>query len=189
MPTNRLTISLDEEAEAALDDLVGRTDTSRSEVVRRALTFYAANFEAATADAGPNLEAYHQLLSSGEHVLLDVDFLHCFLDYVEAEDGTPDPDFLAAANRVADYHAHEYERRFVSLGELLDWLSFCGFLTVRRTEGSVDGRTYHVVFPSESVKWFMLGFIDRSTTDLSFDLAINEGVSKVLLTETRKSRT
>ncbi|MFC4358903.1 ribbon-helix-helix protein, CopG family [Halobium salinum] len=179
MPTNRLTISLDDEAEAALDDLVARTDESRSEVVRRALTFYAANFEAASADAGPNLEAYHQMLSSGEHVLLDVDFLHCFLDYVEDGSGEPNSAFLAEADRVSDYHAHEYEQRFGSLGELLDWLSFCGFLTVRRTEGS----TYHVVFPSESVKWFMLRFVERSSANLPFELTIEEGVSKVLLTE------
>ncbi|MFC6724112.1 ribbon-helix-helix protein, CopG family [Halobium palmae] len=183
MPTNRLTISLDDDADAALEDLVARTDESRSEVVRRALAFYAANFEAATADAERNLEAYHQMLSSGEHVLLDVDFLHCFLDYVEGTDGDPDPEFLAEADRVADYHAHEYEQRFASLGELLDWLAFCGFLTVRHSEGD----TYHIVFPSESIKWFMLRFIDRSSANLPFDLTVEEGVSKVLLTESASS--
>lgn len=56
---------------------------------------------------------------------------------------------------------------------------FCGFLTVWET----NKNAYHVVFPSESVKWFMLRFIERSATDLPFDLDIDEGVSKVLLAE------
>lgn len=177
--TDRVTVSLDEDARAALDSLVRETGKGQSEVVRRALAFYAANFEAATADASANLEEYHQMLSSGEHVLLDVDFLHCFLEYVTDAEGDPDPAFLEEADRVSDYHAREYESRFSDLGELLDWLSFCGFLAVRRT----DGGTYHVVFPSEPMKWFMTRFIERSTVSLPFDLRIESGVSKVLLTE------
>ncbi|CQR52778.1 MULTISPECIES: ribbon-helix-helix protein, CopG family [Haloferax] len=181
MVTNRITVSLDEDAQSALDGLAGRTDKAQSELVREALVFYAANFEAATTDAGPNLEAYHQMLSSGEHVLLDVDFLHTFLDYVEDADGDPDPEFLDAVDRVAAFHAHEYRDRFESLGELLDWLSFCGFLTVRASEGD----TFHVVFPTESVKWFMSRFIALSTEQSPFDIEVEAGVSKVLLTEVR----
>lgn len=177
--TDRVTASLDEDARAALDALVRDTGEGQSEVVRRALTFYAANFEAATADAGANLEEYHQMLSNGEHVLLDIDFLHCFLEHVTDAEGEPDPAFLEEADRVSDYHAREYASRFSDLGELLDWLSFCGFLTVRRADDDI----YHVVFPSEPMKWFMTRFIERSTASLPFDLRIEPGVSKVLMTE------
>lgn len=177
--TQRVTVSLDDDTAAALADLTERTGAGRSEVVRRALTFYAANFEAATTDASANLEEYHRMLDSGEHVLLDVDFLHCFLDYVEGEDGEPDPAFVEAADQVADFHACEYAERFADVGELLDWLSFCGFLTVRRAETD----TYHVVFPSRSLRWFMMRFIERSTRDLPFELSVEESVSKVIVTE------
>lgn len=140
MAPDRVTVSLDDDASAALKTLDDRTDDGRSELVRRALTFYAANFEAATADASANVAEYHRMLAGGEHVLLDVDFLHCFLEHVETEPGIPDPDFLDCTDRVSAYHASEYEQRFSTLGELLDWLSFCGFLTVRETEAD----TYHV---------------------------------------------
>jgi predicted transcriptional regulator len=182
MTGDRVTVSLDEDASAALETLTDRTESGQSELVRRALTFYAANFEAATADAGANLDAYHRMLAGGEHILLDVDFLHCFLDHVENDGGDPDSDFLACIDRVAAYHASEYDKRFSNLGELLDWLSFCGFLTVRETTED----TYHVVFPSESMKWFMLRFIDGSTTTVGFDIDIDEGVAKVLFTERRE---
>lgn len=178
MPPNRLTVSLDEESADALEDLTDRADASRSEVVRRALTFYAANFDAVDGAADARLDAYHRMLSTGEHVLLDVDFLHCFLDYVEGESGDPDPAFLDAIDRVAAYHAREYGERFATLADLLHWLDFCGFLTVRDS----DGPTYHVVFPTASIKWFMLRFLTHSVRDLPFDIDVEEGVSKAIIT-------
>lgn len=176
--TDRVTVSLDDDARTALDTLMSETGQGQSAVTRRALSFYAANFEAATGDPSENLEQYYQMLSTGEHVLLDVDFMHCFLDYVY-QNGEPDPAFVEAADRVSDYHAREYATRFESVGELLEWLAFCGFLTVRNEEENV----YHVVFPSEAIRWFMTRFIERSTTRLPVDIDIDEGVSKVIITE------
>lgn len=176
--TDRVTVSLDEDARTALDTLIGETGQGQSEVVRRALSFYAANFEAADGDPSGNLEQYYQMLSSGEHILLDVDFMHCFLDQLYRDDD-PDPSFVEAADRVSDYHAREYAERFESVGELLEWLSFCGFLAVRREDDCV----YHVVFPSEAIRWFMIRFVERSTTDLPFGLEIEEGLSKAIVTE------
>ncbi|WP_241989518.1 ribbon-helix-helix protein, CopG family, partial [Halorubrum sp. SP9] len=141
MAIDRVTVSLDEDAKEALDDLTERTGHGQSELLRRALTFYAANYQAATTDAGTKLGDYHKMLSGGEHVLLDVDFLHCFLDYVSDADGEPDPDFLTKADQVSEYHAHEYDGEFETLDELLEWLSLCGFLSVRRS----DDNRYHVV--------------------------------------------
>jgi hypothetical protein len=179
MSHDRVTVSLDTDARAALEDLTGRTGVGQSEVVRRALTFYAANFQAATTDTSVNLQDYHEMISGGEHALLDIDFLHCFLDYVEGDDGTPDPEFLADADRVSDYHAHEFAGEFETLGELLEWLSLCGFLTVRRSEEN----TYHVVYPSEQLRWFMTRFIERSVVQLPFTIEMEEGLTKVLMTE------
>lgn len=179
MTGDRVTVSLDDDTSTALETLTERTGDGQSELVRQALTFYAANFEAATTNSGVDLEIYYRLLAGGEHVLLDIDFLHCFLEHIEAETGEPPADFLDCADRVAEYHVSEYDRRFSNLGELLDWLSFCGFLTVRMT----DKNTYHVVFPTESMKWFMLRFIERTSKALDSEIEINEGVSKVLFTE------
>ncbi|WP_049922074.1 ribbon-helix-helix protein, CopG family [Halopiger djelfimassiliensis] len=176
--TRRVTVSLDDDANAALETLVAETGNGQSEVVRRALAFYAANFEAARGQPSDNLEQYYRMLTSGEHVLLDVDFLHAFLEYCY-DGGDPDPAFVEAADRVSDYHAREYAERFDEVGELLEWLSFCGFLEVRREENGV----YHIVFPSEPIQWFMTRFIERSTVDMPTTLEIEQGVSKVIITE------
>lgn len=179
MSNTRVTVSLDEDAQEALEDLTSRTGQGQSELVRRALTFYAANFQAATTEASEKLENYHKMLTGGEHVLLDVDFLHCFLDYVSDEEGKPDPQFLERADEVSDYHAREYDGEFESLEEVLEWLSLCGFLSVRRS----DENRYHVVFPSEEIRWFMTRFIERSVVNLPFDIELEEGYTKVMITE------
>ena len=176
--TRRVTVSLDDDSTTALETLSAETGKGQSEVIRRALAFYAANFEAATGRPSDNLEQYYQMLSSGEHVLLDVDFLHAFLEHVYERDG-PDPAFVEAADRVSDYHAREYAERFDEIGDVLEWLSFCGFLAVRHEDSGV----YHVVFPSEPVRWFMSRFIERSTAGLPVDVEIESGVSKAIITE------
>lgn len=179
MVSDRVTVSLDDNARSALENLVTRTGQSQSEIVREALTFYAANFQATNSNTDIDLGEYHKMLSSGEHVLLDIDFLHCLLDNVKNENDEPDPEFLKAIDQVSEYHAREFEQRFSRLEELLDWLSVCGFLTVRQSSEN----TYHVVFPTEETKWFMTRFIRKSTKNLPFDLEIENAVSKVLITE------
>ncbi|WP_138007997.1 ribbon-helix-helix protein, CopG family [Halalkalirubrum salinum] len=176
--TQRVTVSLDDDSKTSLERLSTETGNGQSEVIRRALAFYAANFGAAKVQPSDNLEQYYQMLSSGEHILLDVDFLHAFLEHVYDRDG-PDPSFVEAADRVSDYHACEYAERFDDIGDVLEWLSFCGFLAVRHEDDGV----YHVVFPSEPVRWFMSRFIERSTAELPTDIRIEPGVSKAIITE------
>jgi len=178
MSSDRLTVSLDAEAREALDTISGKSDASQSELVRRALSFYAANFDAASTDRASRLEEYDKMLTGGEHVLLDIDFLHCFLDHV-TENGDPTDEFVEAIDRVSDYHGEEFADRFSDLGELLEWLSLCGFLTVRRTTED----TYQVVFPSADIRWFMTRFIERSTEYTEFDVTVKPGVAKLLLVE------
>jgi Arc/MetJ-type ribon-helix-helix transcriptional regulator len=179
MSQERVTVSLDDDAKDALDDLVKRTQNGKSAVVRDALEFYAANYDvAASIEKDRNLTDYHQMLSEGEHVLLDIDFFHAFLRNIDLDD--PDDGFMESVDRVSEYHAKEYAERFDNIEELLNWLSICGFLSVRNLEGT----TYHVVFPSEEMRWFMTRFIRKSTTDLSFEVEVEESVSKVLIKQT-----
>lgn len=178
MPSDRLTISLDKESRSALEDLTEQSDESQSELMRRAVRFYAANYDAARTNDENSLEEYYKMLSGGEHALLDIDFLHLFLSYLIEENGE-NADLLEDIGRVADYHGAEYRERFDSLEGLLDWLSLCGFLTVRQS----DANTYHTVFQSPEIRWFMTRFVVQTAENLDFDVEVEEGVSKVLFTE------
>lgn len=178
MPSDRLTISLDEESREALETLTEQSDESQSELMRRAVRFYAANYDAARTDSENSLEEYYKMLSGGEHALLDIDFLHLFLSHLIDENGENEA-LLEDVERVADYHAEEYRERFDTLEELLDWLSLCGFLSVRQTGDD----TYHAVFQSPEIRWFMTRFAVQAAENLPFDVHVEEGVSKVLFVE------
>jgi len=180
MPTDRVTVSLNEEIKDTLENLTDRAGESQSQLIREAIAFYAANFDSAHASDSDHLQTYYEMLSTGEHVLLDVDVLHALLSQAMDPEDRND-EFLGMLDRVAQYHAREYAERFDSLEDVLDWLSLCGFLTVRRAE---KGR-FHVVFPSESVRWLIIRFIRGSVADLPFEVEIEESVSKVLLRERR----
>lgn len=54
--TDRVTVSLDAESRAALETLLSETGEGQSAVIRRALTFYAANVEAASTDVSADLQ-------------------------------------------------------------------------------------------------------------------------------------
>jgi len=178
MSTDRVTVSLDEETKETLEDLTDRTGESQSQLIREAIAFYAANFDSAHASDSDHLQTYYEMLSTGEHVLLDIDLLHALLSQF-SDPAQREEEVLEMIDQVAQYHAQEYAERFDSLEDVLEWLSLCGFLTVRRDEKG----SFHVVFPSESVRWLMIRFIRGSIADLPFEIEIEESVSKVLLRE------
>ncbi len=177
MPSDRVTVSLDEDTKSTLESLTDQTEQSRSKLIREAIAFYGANFDSANASDSDHLQTYYEMLSTGEHVLLDIDLLHALLSQVDGSEDR-DNEFLDMVDQVAQYHAQEYAERFNSLEDVLDWLSLCGFLTVRRAEGG----SFHVVFPSESLRWFMIRFIRGSVADFPFEIMVEESVSKVLIT-------
>lgn len=65
MATDRVIVPLDDDARTALETLLDRTGKDQSDLVREALTAYAANFGAATANVSGNLEEYHRVCSNG----------------------------------------------------------------------------------------------------------------------------
>jgi len=181
MPSDRVTVSLDEDTKNTLEGLTDQSDESRSELIREAIAFYAANFDSANASDSDHLQTYYEMLSTGEHVLLDVDLLHALLSQVDDPEDRDD-EFLDTIDQVAQYHAREYAERFDSLEDILDWLALCGFLTVRRA----DEGSFHVVFSSEALRWLMVRFIRGSVAELPFEVEVEESVSKVLFTERRE---
>ncbi|MFW5999946.1 MAG: hypothetical protein ACOCPY_00660 [Halorubrum sp.] len=87
MPTDRVTASLGEDAENALDGPIDRTDGGRSEPVRETSGSYAAGFDSANASDGGRPETRYGLLSTGEHASWDVGPLHSLLCRVDGGDG------------------------------------------------------------------------------------------------------
>lgn len=104
MPSDRVTVSLDEDAEEALEGLTDQTDENRSELIRKAITFYAANFDSANASDSDHLQTYYEMLPTDEHIILDTDYLHVRSSHVD-DSGEGNSEFIDTVDRVAQYHA------------------------------------------------------------------------------------
>ncbi len=156
--------------------MVERSGKRNGEPLRQATSCYAANQEVASADVSLDVEESREMLASGEHAPLDVGFPHTLLKC--SPDGHERSEaFVRDLDRVAEYYAAEHAERCDSPEEVPDWLPVCGFLTVRESTAN----TYHVVFPTADVMWFVLRFLRASTTQLRLESEIERGVSRVLL--------
>jgi len=171
---NRITISLDKETLDALDRLGGRTSENQSELVRQAIQFYETNVEVAENNDADKLWRYSRALSGQDHVLLDRDFLHLFLRSIP----TDDERFETDVEQIAAYHVPEYAEDFESAIELLEWLSFCGFLNYKR----IDNNQVQLIFHNEDLKDVMGAFIVSVLDGLGYGPdVVKTGITKLVL--------
>lgn len=170
---DRITISLDGKSKQALSELRDRTSANQSELVRHAIQFYEANLDVSNNDDSESLWRYSHALSAQDHVLLDRDFFHLFLRHVPNSE-----DFEADVEQIASYHVPEYNEEFESPTELLEWLSFCGFLDYKQ----VDDQSVQLIFHNENVKDVMGPFTVTAIEGIGHDVTIvRTGITKVIL--------
>lgn len=170
---DRITISLDADTKRALESLREQTSANQSELVRSAIQFYEANLDVTESDDSDSLWRYSRALSAQDHVLLDRDFFHLFLQHVPNSEN-----FESEVERIASYHAPEYNEEFQSPLELLEWLSFCGFLEYKQ----VDGQSIQLIFHNEDVKDVMGPFTVTAIEEMGHDVTVvRTGITKVVL--------
>lgn len=170
---DRITISLDPESREALEGLRDRMSANQSEIVRHAIKFYKANLNVSENDDSDILWRYSHSLRAQDHVLLDRDFFHLFLQHV------PDTDtFDADIEQIALYHVPEYNEEFDSPKELLEWLSFCGFLEFKE----VDDQNIQLIFQSKDVKDVFGPFTVTAIEGIGHEVTVTRtGITKVVL--------
>jgi len=171
--TERITISLDTDTKRALEQLHERTSANQSELVRHAIQFYEANLDVTENDDSDSLWRYSRALSAQDHVLLDRDFFHLFLRHVPNSE-----EFKSIIEQIASYHVPEYNEEFESPIDLLEWLSFCGFLEYKQ----VDDQSVQLIFHNEDVKDVMGPFTVTAIEGIGHDVTIaRTGITKVVL--------
>ncbi|MFX1524995.1 MAG: ribbon-helix-helix protein, CopG family, partial [Promethearchaeota archaeon] len=79
---NRITIAVDDHTYNLLNELIYNSGTSRSELIRKAIKFYhkfKKVFDKKENGVVAKVNTYLELLSHGEHIILDVDHYLTFL--------------------------------------------------------------------------------------------------------------
>jgi hypothetical protein len=176
MNPTRVTVAFDQTTASLLEKLSGETELSQSEIMRRALRFYNDNKALWDSAQRKKTFEYLDLLSSGEHVILDVDHWLLFLGLIES---CPDEEgFWSSHREVARSHAEQLKNRVRTAEELLTRLETCNFF--RMTKNSEDNFT--LILGSELPKKFVKVFIEEYFSALGVRAEIKEHLAKLIVT-------
>jgi predicted transcriptional regulator len=169
----RITIALDEETRDILERLAKGMGVSYSALIRAALKFFSQNREPAK-----NLETmkiWSELLSKGEHIILDIDHWLLFLEYIESSDKKES--FYTEGKKVAKSHAEQLARVTPTPEEYLKRLEACNLFKLRRdSEGE-----YTLVLNSTLSKRFIKELVLETLTEMGFTVSVNEDLAKLRL--------
>lgn len=177
-PHNRVTIALDGPSEKILNDLKASSAESQSEIFRNALKFYN-KYKKVLNNSDPNVavkvDTYLELLSSGEHIILDIDHYLAFLKFVE---NSPDKDKFEEFNKsIGKAHAEEFSHRFKinTIERVVERLEACNFFKMVKDSSS----RYTLLLGSDIQKNFIKTFLEEVLRGMGLKATIKEGFSKL----------
>ncbi len=164
----RITIAFDEETARIFKELKLQ-NVSQSEVIRKALRFYYLFRDFEKYDL-KRLRVYIEMLSEGEHVILDLDHLVSFLRLIEKHPRKEE--FWEIHREIARSHAEQF--RGMNVEQMLKRLEICNFFRLGKSR-----EDYILVFGSEDVKKFMRVFLEELLKELNKYIEIKEDLTKL----------
>lgn len=176
MGSKRISIAMDEETLKLLDEINPEKDASRSKVIRDAIKFYHKSKKIRESGA-ENLDIYFDLLSGGEHLVLDVDHWLLFLDLLESSD--KEEEFWAKSKKVADSHADQLSSKIQNLEELLERLSACNFFRLNK----ISENEYTLIVESKKTRKFVKNLVKDFSESMGFETRIHEDIGKLRIKE------
>ncbi|MEM1578627.1 MAG: ribbon-helix-helix protein, CopG family [Archaeoglobaceae archaeon] len=169
----RLTVSLDDDTIAKLEELARKDDRSLSEIVRSAVSsYYELNLrEAITAD----FERFLNLIATREHVVVDVGLWISVMDEINA---SARETFWEIVEKVGS----EYGLQFKEMG-LKDVHSILKFLEVTNwfKVKAISESAYTLVLNARSEVKFVKKFLEGIFKIMGLNMEINEGLRKLIL--------
>lgn len=168
----RITVALDEESAKILDQMTDDEDTSKSELVRKTLKFYQENKELLENNR-EKLETYLNMLSKGEHVILDIDRWLLFLEMLESSEESKE--FWKKAKRIANSHAEQLNEEVNSFEDLLKRLEACNFYEMDK----VSENEFTLMVSSKEAKKFVKKTLEDFSESMGFEVNIIEDIGKL----------
>jgi hypothetical protein len=174
----RVTISFDEKTYQIFESLKNEMDVSQSELMRRALKFYFDNRGSLDQSFGVKAAEYKELLSDGEHIILDVDHWLLFLKTVETS--TSQSDFWNTHRDIARSHAEQLAKKITTPDALLKRLETCNLYKISRSDSAPN--EYTLLTGSGTQRRFVREFLEETFAGMGFDANIKEDYSKLRVT-------
>lgn len=171
----RISIVLDNETYAIFNELK-ESFSSVSEFFRELLKFYSKfrfleNYELF------KIKTYVEMLSEGEHVILDIDHLVAFLRFIKNHPESYE--FWKVHENISKAHADEFKDK--DLEFILKRLETCNFFRLNVKEGE-----YTLVMSNEEVKEFIKKFLEGVFEGMGQKFEIKEEFAKLRIKVERK---
>jgi hypothetical protein len=172
----RITVAFDSSTANLLEKISKEAELSQSEIMRRALRFYNENRALEDAGVRKKAYAYMDLLSSGEHVILDVDHWLLFLDMIES---SPDKEKFWTKHRdIARSHKEQLESKVHTAEQVLVRLENCNFFRITKN----SEKDFTLVLGSELPKKFVRVLVEEFFSVLGIKADIKENLAKLNVT-------
>ncbi|MBN1801005.1 MAG: CopG family transcriptional regulator [Candidatus Lokiarchaeota archaeon] len=177
---NRVTIAMDDGTFNLLQDIREETKESQSELVRKAIKFYHKFnklLEGNKNGTARRINFYLDLLSHGEHIILDIDHYLSFLKFVEE---SPKCDTFWEMNRsIGKAHAEEFTQdlNLISVENVIRRLEACNFFNIVMDAPN----RFTLLLGSDIQKKFIKTFLEEVLDGMGFNFELKEGFSKIKL--------
>ncbi len=169
----RVTISFDDESAAISRNLKKDIGISQSKLMRTALKFYSrhkALFESMDVE---RVYIYTDMLSDGEHVILDTNHWMMFLKFIESH---PDKkEFWKRHQKLSQAHAEELIRENYDLEVVLRRLEACNFFNLSRASET----DFTLILGYEVPKKFVKNELEYIFSKMGRQAEIREDISKI----------
>lgn len=173
MNPNRITIAIDGPTANFLEEMIQDMNISQSELVRRAIRFYHEYNNLLDNKDKEKTKNQIEMMSSNEHVILDVDHWLLFLKFIE--DHPNKEDFWNQHKKIALSHAEQLSYKIKTARDLFKRLESCGFFKL--VENS--NKEFTLVLFSELSKNFVKVFIETFLAYIGLTVEIKEDIGKL----------
>ncbi|HJH27046.1 MAG TPA: CopG family transcriptional regulator [Methanophagales archaeon] len=173
-PPEGVTVALDEETFEVFKKMKDELRVSQSELMREALKFYSKYrtlFEPVDAE---KVRTYIEMLSTGEHIIMDIDHWLLFLNFIESH---PDNEkFWESHKAICEAHAEQFKYKLYHDAEyVLKRLEACNLFKL--SENSENAFT--LVLGPDVTRKFIKTELEEIFGGMGFKVNIKEDLAKL----------
>jgi hypothetical protein len=166
-------VAFDAATAILLEKMSREAGVSQSEIMRRAIRYYKENQALIDPDTKKKIQLYLEMLSTTEHVILDLDHWLLFLSLAESCENNDE--FWSGHRQIAKSHSEQLKTRVHSVEELLRRLETCNFFRLAKN----SEKDYTLILGSDLPKKFLKTFLEEYFSALNIKVEIKEHLAKL----------
>ena len=169
----RITIALDEETAGLSKKMKEDLGMSQSELMRESLKFFGKHKMLFDFAEDKKVYTHAEMLSAGEHVILDIDHWIMFLSFIETH---PDKEkFWNMHKEVCRAHAEQFKHKLFNAESILRRLEICNLFNMSKT----GKNEFTLIFGSDAPKKFVRIELEEIFAGMGFLVEIKDDFSKL----------